>query len=174
MRPVLLRMLSVGRCHCFARVVALTALTLGVLSAHGAGLPGPNYIEGRHSAQSRNTVHSSLSRAVDLDARQLATTDSRQTAPWRSLDGAGAAELRKATSEHRDRPVDPDRFLMGTQVRPLTGQWTRSPNWVQTLGNVRRQGIPLLRPSSSPGMVVSLGLSRHGTPGIYVVQQIAP
>jgi hypothetical protein len=98
-------------------------------------------------------------------------TEAQRSVVARPLDSARVVDSSARSAAQRDPPQSAGYQTRLPGFRPAIVQGAGEPDWLQSARQVRRQGVPLLRPWQNPGMFVSLGVNARGVPGIYLVQK---
>jgi hypothetical protein len=160
-----------GRCGRIAAAAALGTLTLGAFAANAAPLIPALRTPAAVSSGDRGRVGRAIAPGnnwrLAFDGDSAGAVDVVR----RSLDTRRAAVLSIHLDERGDPLVVADRSAELARLCPLGAQWATSPEWQRQAATARRQGISFMRPWQNSRMFVSIGLSRKGVPGIYIVQK---
>ena len=153
-----------------------TTLSGILLCAIAAGAPalsrlGPYEHADEPTAPVRPHVH--MPTAVDWDPQAALASEARRSVVSRRLDGARVIGASESSTAQRNLPQAAEYATRLSGFGPVVGPRVNEPDWMQSARQVRRQGVPLLRPWQNSKMFISLGVSARGVPGIYLVQKIA-
>jgi hypothetical protein len=117
----------------------------------------------------RPRVH--VAAVAEWDRRAVLASEARPVVAARSLDSTRGIDPGALTATSRDLPRAAGYETRLPGFRPVVDQSANEPAWLRSAHQVRRQGVPLLRPWQNSSMFVSLGVNARGVPGIYLVQK---